>query len=386
MHPYGGIPICPRCETAVYAAEQIMGPGRNVCTYQIYNPQTKLILALLPQALPQACTTCGKRLDSLSLMEHDKEPYCKQCYNKNFGPRDLRQANLPHRDDIPIPLSSSPVRPTYTGSPAKSYRSMSPTQEEKEVEGRFERAKRGQPDRVGSPHFQVNALAKRTEGFKQGSKSSGGSVASASDRSASPLRDELGDNGQSESESGREGKHDVEKNKVERSTPGIPRTIPLTSALSGRGYGPITPNARAPTQFIGPSTSVPRSKTPSLPAEASASPQSSPERHTAAGTRYGAALLGSPKAAGSSPWASRAMPGTGTPLCARCTKPVYFAEQVKANGRTFHKPCLRCTDCNTALDSSRLVEKGDKIVCRSCYSKHYGPQGSGYALLGKAGG
>ena len=61
--------------------------------------------------------------------------------------------------------------------------------------------------------------------------------------------------------------------------------------------------------------------------------------------------------------------GTGTPLCARCSKAVYFAEQVKANGRLFHKMCLRCTDCNTALDSSRLAEKGEKIVCRSCYSK-----------------
>ncbi|KAI0087599.1 hypothetical protein BDY19DRAFT_954528 [Irpex rosettiformis] len=30
MHPFGGTPICPRCNKAVYAAEQIMGPGRKV--------------------------------------------------------------------------------------------------------------------------------------------------------------------------------------------------------------------------------------------------------------------------------------------------------------------------------------------------------------------
>jgi predicted nucleic acid-binding Zn ribbon protein len=63
------------------------------------------------------------------------------------------------------------------------------------------------------------------------------------------------------------------------------------------------------------------------------------------------------------------MPGTGTPLCARCTKPVYFAEQAKAVGKTFHKFCLRCTECNTSLDSTRLAEKEGKVVCRSCYGK-----------------
>ncbi|THG99298.1 hypothetical protein EW145_g7292, partial [Phellinidium pouzarii] len=132
MHPYGGIPICPRCVKAVYAAEQIMGPGR-----------------MLYHRPCLACSSCNKRLDSLSLVEHDKEPYCKQCYNKNFGPRDLRQANLPHRDDAPTPLSSSPIRPAYTGLPTRSFRSTSPTQEEKNVEARFERAKR-EPERLGS--------------------------------------------------------------------------------------------------------------------------------------------------------------------------------------------------------------------------------------------
>lgn len=149
--------------------------------------------------------------------------------------------------------------------------------------------------------------------------------------------------------------------------------------------------------------------------------QTSPIRPTVTGTRYGAALTGNlgspspggphpplsplvPKPTGNSSWMNRAMPGSGTPLCARCQKPVYFAEQVKAVGKTFHKPCLRCTQCNTSLDSTRLAEKDGNVVCRSCYSKvgiirtlvpiqplkslpcqKFGPQGSGYALLGKAG-
>ena len=146
-----------------------------------------------------------------------------------------------------------------------------------------------------------------------------------------------------------------EDRRSERSKPAIPRTIPLT------------PTHLMRTQTAG---VVPRSQSPTSPTVASSGYPGSPPsvRQSMTGTRYGAALAGgSPRS--SSPWANRAMPGTGTPLCARCSKAVYFAEQVKANGKVFHKPCLRCTECNTALDSSRLAEKGEKVVCRSCYSK-----------------
>ncbi|CDO76755.1 hypothetical protein BN946_scf185028.g6 [Trametes cinnabarina] len=90
MHPFGGTPICPRCSKAVYAAEQIMGPGRKPCL---------------------SCMNCGKRLDSFSLVEHNEEPYCKNCHVKLFGTRDLRHANLPHRDEILGSPPASPVRP-----------------------------------------------------------------------------------------------------------------------------------------------------------------------------------------------------------------------------------------------------------------------------------
>lgn len=57
--------------------------------------------------------------------------------------------------------------------------------------------------------------------------------------------------------------------------------------------------------------------------------------------------------------------------------------QVKASGRVWHKACLRCTECRVLLDSNRLTEKDGDPLCRSCYSKLHGPQGSGYALLGR---
>lgn len=168
----------------------------------------------------------------------------------------------------------------------------------------------------------------------------------------------------------------------ERKFGGIPRTIPLNLNNVGRSNSVVTPNSRAPTRFtMGSPSSSSRPLSPTY----TGSFQTSPIRPTATGTRYGAALTGnlgsssggpgtplsplSPKATGNSSWMSRTMPGTGTPLCARCQKPVYFAEQVKAVGKTFHKPCLRCSECNTALDSTRLTEKDGNIVCRSCYSK-----------------
>ncbi|KAN0066573.1 hypothetical protein ACQY0O_000667 [Thecaphora frezii] len=75
--------------------------------------------------------------------------------------------------------------------------------------------------------------------------------------------------------------------------------------------------------------------------------------------------------------------GGGTPLCARCQKPVYFAEQKAAAGRKWHRACLRCDGCSTTLDTGKLEEgpidrayKGDgaNVWCRTCYAKYFGPK------------
>lgn len=70
-------------------------------------------------------------------------------------------------------------------------------------------------------------------------------------------------------------------------------------------------------------------------------------------------------------------------ICPGCEKAVYFAEQVKASGRSWHKLCLRCTECKTILNSSRLTEKDGVVYCHNCYGKLHGPQGGGYALAGR---
>jgi len=96
---------------------------------------------------------------------------------------------------------------------------------------------------------------------------------------------------------------------------------------------------------------------------------------TSTGTRYGRGLTGVGGGTNRQ-W------GGGTPVCPKCGKLVYFAEQTKAIGQTFHKGCLRCSACDTRLDPGRLSERDGRPYCHRCYAKLHGPQGSGYALLG----
>ncbi|KLO17775.1 hypothetical protein SCHPADRAFT_820882 [Schizopora paradoxa] len=340
MHPFGGIPICPRCEKAVYAAEQTMGPDRT-----LYH---KLCLT---------CTSCNKRLDSRSLVEHNKEPYCTHCHRKNFAPKDLRQANLPDRDEVPQLFMPSPVK----GDSPPKQSPISPS---------WTHRNQSSPP----PIFKrVSESVKEIQDKSFTSSSPDRSLADDSNRWSSPVAsssrppqpsDKVDDKSMEPSEDAEE--PEDEKKCGEISNVEVPRERIFASPLRSTPTSFATNRAMSPN-FTGPP---------------------SPLRPTMTGTRYGAALTPlSPLATGGG-WSPRASPliGGGTPRCAHCEKPVYFAEQVKAVGKIFHKPCLRCTDCNASLDSNRLAEKDGRVVCRSCYSKHYGPRGSGYALVGKAGG
>jgi len=333
MHPFGGTSKCPRCEKVVYAAEQVMGPGRK-----LYHKPCL------------SCTTCKKRLDAFSLVEHDQEPYCKLCHVKNFGTRDLRQANLPNRDEV---FGLSPTKSDYSppSSPLKFDAPVSSPPVRRHMTG-------GLVDRRTN-YAPYSPLLRPNKNI-----SSPGVNAVPDGDPSGEEADELSS---------------VSYTNTGRGPGGLPRTVPLppssgkipTHTTGGRvGSKSVdwTPGSRYPAT-MGRSNSAATTSDQVLPALMS----------TATGTRYGAALTGNSNA-GTRQW------GGGTPVCPSCDKSVFFAEQVKAIGKTYHKACLRCSECSIVLDSARLSERDGSPFCNRCYGKLYGPQGSGYALLGKAGG
>ncbi|EGO20346.1 hypothetical protein SERLADRAFT_453022 [Serpula lacrymans var. lacrymans S7.9] len=350
MHPFGGTPICPRCNKAVYAAEQAMGPGRKPCL---------------------ACKLCNKRLDSYTLLEHDQE---------NFGTRDLRQANLPHREDnlgspnsAPSPLPISPVKTSFSLSrppahptPIQRNSSRSPAPSYSTGSGRS--AARSPPPVLRANSTLPSKYNKSPITTFDGSLPGEGNAhigESAVQPSGSPVSPTFKG---TPTHSG-------------RGLGGLPRTVPFspTKTEFGRTHVSTVSNGDKlePSQI----SAVTLGRSSSSTSAMEQTPKTSPLKPTATGTRYGMALSG----AIHSPSPSKQWGGTN-PICPRCGKSVYFAEQMKAVGKTWHKGCLRCTECNTSLDSTKLTEKDGDPFCHRCYSKLHGPQGSGYALLGKAGG
>ncbi|KAK2466605.1 hypothetical protein APHAL10511_000863 [Amanita phalloides] len=317
-----------------------------------------------------ACTICSKRLDSRSLLEHDQLPYCQSCHIKNFGTKDLRHGNLPHKGDLsssptkatqapfPLPLRvASPARPDPTAPLLKPTRSLATS-----------------PTGIRSPTFpRNNADAERSS--EKDSESD--SAASSSPSTSAPPRALTPSS--TTTNSGRHGQGN------------LPRTIPL---------GPTRSAQPLPTADVNPSASSSSSSSSAARPVHNYSrsletvPTASGLVPTATGTRYGALLNRSAATSfasvdltgNNSNGSPRRWGMADTPSCPKCGKNVYFAEQVRAVGKIYHKRCLRCLECQTLLDSSRLRDHDGEPYCVRCYGKLHGPQGSGYALLGKAGG
>lgn len=166
-----------------------------------------------------------------------------------------------------------------------------------------------------------------------------------------------------------------------RSSGGLPRTLALDPTMT-RSARADSPSKEPPS----PVRVIPTSTGDSVTAQGHTilgghMTMSVPLTPRATGTRYGAALGGRTASPMSPTWGGR-----GNPSCGKCGKTVYFAEQVsivclvarhvkltfsqvKAIGKTYHKNCLRCTECNTTLDSARVTENEGSPYCKHCYGK-----------------
>jgi len=243
-------------------------------------------------------------------------PYSKNCHVKNFGTKDLRQANLPNRDQVVGLTPPTSPRRNAGGLDSPPSSPLRPTQTsiESTITGRA----------FTMPSPKPPTVAKLAVVGEEELRTGGGRIG---------MKD-------------------------------LPGRLPLS------------PTKRGGVEERE-STDEPLSQTPQTTVAATLGRKDvmMPLVATSTGTRYGRGLTGAGGGA-SRQW------GGGTPVCPKCGKSVYFAEQTKAIGQTFHKGCLRCSECDTRLDPGRLSEREARPYCHRCYAKLYGPQGSGYALLG----
>lgn len=65
--------------------------------------------------------------------------------------------------------------------------------------------------------------------------------------------------------------------------------------------------------------------------------------------------------------------------CPRCGKRVYFAEQVLAVGRKWHKPCFSCFECHKTIDVMSARDHDQELYCKTCHGRLFGPKGFGFA-------
>jgi hypothetical protein len=275
--------------------------------------------------------------------------YCsRSCHVKNFGTRDLRQANLPHRDNT-LSFTSSFARPmtttqTYRQAANFSEPSLQPTPIPK-ADGQVG------PSLTAALHDPIS------EGDNiQRNEGSGDVIRQSQNTITRPPGYVIC----ASADVGRE--------------PEAQTTSDLLSPLPngiGKGNGSGRPS-HSYSRSLSPTSQTTSLGRFSSTAFVAVNPHSSlmptatgtiMNIKSSAETRYGVALTGQSTGGLARNWSG------ATPSCGRCGKSVYFAEQVKAVGKTYHKGCLRCGECNMLLDSTRLTEKDGEPLCRRCYGK-----------------
>ncbi|EUC54096.1 LIM1-CRP2 domain protein [Rhizoctonia solani AG-3 Rhs1AP] len=403
MNMFGGPSKCPRCEKTVYAAEQIIGPGR-----QVYH---KFCLK---------CTSCNKRLDSYSLVEHNQQPYCKPCHVRGFGTRDLRHQNLPQTSPPASPSSrnaqpaspppsidglagrfSSPSAPKSQNEPLLTPpRTVSPATEAAEsenfdIENVESNESQPQPAALDSSEAPAPDIPESTKEEREDVFTAPSPPLSASPTRApalppriAPLRSTYNFEYRQKSGIGSRFPAPLSPSAIKKGSTGFAAlhagppspTKRTTFGPDSATQSPLTPSATGSTpirSIVSTPTGTIRQVPPIVTSSAMQSSVSSPARplvQTPTGMRPMMTGGGNSNIFG------------GRVECPRCAKAVYLAEQAAGpGGRKFHKLCLRCIECNSSLNAGRFTEKDGEPMCRNCYSKTYGPQGSGYALMGRAG-
>ena len=244
--------------------------------------------------------------------------HSKNCHSKNFGTRDLRQANLPHQAADP---ALSPSRATET-SPSSSQRPVA--------------SPPSSPNLTPPPQTSTR---KGTLFTPIGRKDTGNSSADAASspgpllrptRVLSPTRTNFAANAEQMDTTDHAEEDEVDDllftpSHTGRSEGGLPRTVPLT----GTPKRADSPTKRPPPATLGRTLSVGGNG-------GTGTRRVAPLVASSTGTRYGAALMGelraTPTGGATRQW------GSGTPQCPGCSKSVYFAEQVRLANTSWTLP------------------------------------------------
>ncbi|RUS82684.1 hypothetical protein EGW08_009521 [Elysia chlorotica] len=75
----------------------------------------------------------------------------------------------------------------------------------------------------------------------------------------------------------------------------------------------------------------------------------------------------------------------GAEKCPRCNQNVYFAEEVRAMGKKYHKQCLKCSECDKQLDSTNCNDHENDIFCNGCYRKNFGINSAAMSMQADSG-
>jgi hypothetical protein len=260
--------------------------------------------------------------------------HSKNCHSKNFGTRDLRQANLIDTS-VDLSLTPSPGRTSPSSPHGRTGRTSPPSPYNRVSSPTLSSPSKNSPPPYTSgrsgPLFSPTTVGRKDTGIFGDAASSPGGPLLRPTRMLSPTRGAYSSDSEqidSADNTTDQGSDDLPltPSHVGRSEGGLPRTMPLAAA--GTPDRAASPTKRLIPILDGPATLGRANSFTGTGASASPGARRiAPLAASTTGTRYGAGLMGELRStATGSPvrqW------GGGTPQCPRCTKNVYFAEQVR---------------------------------------------------------
>lgn len=393
--------------------------GRCRVTCILINALSTIPQVIGPNSTPYhkpclACVACNKRLDSTLLVEHDGLPVCRNCHRSHLGqgkggfgkavPIKAQLPNSPPRRTANLADESDELDLTAKVSGISiSARPSAPRNVENMISSGGEDGPEPVPqaplsDTRSTAHSSFSNIDELV-----GSRSEVPTV-----RSRDPVLQQHMDS-VTRSVNGSDAIQDSHYSDSPASSipqpparPTKPSTLATTPQDRTLPTSPSTPSSSASTtgQQSGSSPAVRR-----LPSPVRRTPINSPASNYKTATSSFASPRSPVSAAEhSSPFRNQYTSpnitptrlgnaiGSGTPLCARCSKPAYFAEAVTGattGGRVWHRACLKCESCGTTLKKGTLEEgpseeaahhgEGMNTFCKLCYKKLFGPRGIGNA-------